>query len=63
MFIVVCNHGIVRIGIEMTQNKTPNFQETLKRMLESPPKENKPFNHSETESDKKEVTNNPAVKK
>jgi len=25
--------------------KTPDFQETLKRMLETPPKENKPFNH------------------
>jgi len=24
--------------------QTPEFQETLKRMLESPPKENKPLN-------------------
>jgi hypothetical protein len=26
------------------ENLTPDFQETLKRMLESPPKENKPLN-------------------
>jgi len=33
-------------------NKTPDFQETLERMLNSPPKENKPLNQSETKSDK-----------
>jgi len=32
--------------------KTPDFQKTLKRMLEMPPKENKPLNHSERKSAK-----------
>ena len=26
-------------------HETPDFQKTLKRMLETPPKENKPLNH------------------
>jgi len=28
-------------------NKSPDFQETLKRMLKTPPKENKPLNAEE----------------
>ena len=33
--------------------KSPNFQETLKRMLETPPKENKPLSHEDGEGESK----------
>jgi len=32
---------------------TPTFQDTLKRMLETPPKENKPLNHDSDKSESK----------
>ena len=32
--------------------KSPDFQKTLKRMLESPPKENKPLNHESKDESK-----------
>jgi len=37
--------------------KTPDFQKTLKRMLETPPKENKPLSH---ENDKGESKTRPS---
>ena len=33
--------------------KSPDFQQTLKRMLETPPKENKPLNHEDGKSESK----------
>jgi len=36
--------------------KSPDFQETLKRMLNSPPKENKPLN-AQTKSDLEKTKN------
>jgi len=45
----------------MTKNS--EFQKTLKRMLETPPKENKPFNHSERKSAKEKKPSATSAKK
>jgi len=43
--------------------KTPDFQKTLEWMLKTPPKENKPLNHSERKSAKKKKQAAPPAKK